>query len=724
LQSWYDFQKPTRAAALEVAIDSSHDSDNLTFVEVPNTDEEANTTQQKYDKWDAALTRIAGGFVIADRSDVGGGKTRRWGITSVDGWMLGTPGPGPDWKPHKGVRLKLEEIGSCRVCSHQLAMPEYICNSASRPSSASRRNPAGVQKPKVKMVDAETQTEVRSGLCRAQAAVAGDALAALALPVEGVSPGVSELVLTADPEFARTQVRSALAAVASLAGGARSNETSGHGLQIAKEAVEKIKASLEKPTDDTEVGIQDSDSSSSGRRVLGHRLRAAVPTFKEGSSNPTFQVGAAHALASSASHALSADLSAGSSPSPRHRRTSGSTAAAKPTLLEDLWRVESDDVESALLRGPSGESQRLAPIYDAIANMGGLLFASSEAPKEVGKASSSKQILAALGTISRLLQTSGCSPTDARGLGGKAPMFRDYWRNLAASDWSGWSEIKSEAPASGWQLLQEALTALSDLVTESSLLFTDRWEEFVGNAVKSIARIALFLDAKEIAREDDEKARAKAKAEAEAKAKAEAEARAKAQAEARAKEEADAKAAAEKAAAEARAEAEALEEARRRAEAERQASLQAPAPPPPLSTGSPRPPLPPPGVMAPPPPPGVTAPAPPGVTAPAPPPLQSGMTPGIAPVAPSMPAPPQLPTAPALTPTAPPAPPPAQGGMIAQDPAAIQKSPENEVSMVDAYLGKAPLSSLSVEPEPVAAAPKSAVSAQMALGNMFGKRKK
>merc|ERR1719201_951909 len=101
--------------------------------------------------------------------------------------MLGMPGPGPEWKPAPGVKLKLDALGSCRVCSNQFAVPEYICNSASRPGSASSRrsHSNAVQKPRVKMVDAETQTEAKqlverevqvtpiSAIRRAQATMAG-----------------------------------------------------------------------------------------------------------------------------------------------------------------------------------------------------------------------------------------------------------------------------------------------------------------------------------------------------------------------------------------------------------------------------------------------------------------------------------------------------------------------------------------------------------------------
>eukprot|EP00438_Fugacium_kawagutii_P022723 Skav216429 [mRNA] locus=scaffold3139:292499:305530:- [translate_table: standard] len=51
------------------------------------------------------LFRAAGGKVVAELN-----PEERWGIVSVDGWELGQPGPGHQWRPHRGVKLKLEEL--------------------------------------------------------------------------------------------------------------------------------------------------------------------------------------------------------------------------------------------------------------------------------------------------------------------------------------------------------------------------------------------------------------------------------------------------------------------------------------------------------------------------------------------------------------------------------------------------------------------------------------
>eukprot|EP00434_Breviolum_minutum_P022446 symbB.v1.2.019812.t1/scaffold1640.1/size107948/1 len=50
------------------------------------------------------LFRAAGGKVVAEVD-----PEQRWGISSVDGWELGQPGPGSQWRPHRGVKLKMEE---------------------------------------------------------------------------------------------------------------------------------------------------------------------------------------------------------------------------------------------------------------------------------------------------------------------------------------------------------------------------------------------------------------------------------------------------------------------------------------------------------------------------------------------------------------------------------------------------------------------------------------
>eukprot|EP00439_Symbiodinium_sp_Y106_P021998 s2499_g2.t1 len=51
------------------------------------------------------LSRAAGGVVIADHQE----EKRRWSISSVDGWVLGQPGPGQQWRPASGVELTLED---------------------------------------------------------------------------------------------------------------------------------------------------------------------------------------------------------------------------------------------------------------------------------------------------------------------------------------------------------------------------------------------------------------------------------------------------------------------------------------------------------------------------------------------------------------------------------------------------------------------------------------
>ncbi|CAJ1461992.1 unnamed protein product [Effrenium voratum] len=56
------------------------------------------------------LCRAAGGLVVAEKASAR--RSERWGIASADGWVLGMPGPGPEWRPHPGVMLQLEDLAA------------------------------------------------------------------------------------------------------------------------------------------------------------------------------------------------------------------------------------------------------------------------------------------------------------------------------------------------------------------------------------------------------------------------------------------------------------------------------------------------------------------------------------------------------------------------------------------------------------------------------------
>jgi len=103
LQSWYEHKKPSRAPALKVRVNSSEE--NYILAKFPGAEGYSAIETE------IAICRIAGGLVIADVPGEKSGTRKRWGLASVDGWVLGQPGPGPDWRPSKGVTLTLEEIG-------------------------------------------------------------------------------------------------------------------------------------------------------------------------------------------------------------------------------------------------------------------------------------------------------------------------------------------------------------------------------------------------------------------------------------------------------------------------------------------------------------------------------------------------------------------------------------------------------------------------------------
>lgn len=458
------------------------------------------------DATELALTRIAGGFVIADDINSTSKDKKRWGVASVDGWVLGMPGPGPDWQPAPGVKLTLEALGSCRACSTPLAVPEYICNSASRPRSASRTQTAGAQKPRVKMVDADTQTDVeyKTSSCqaeiltlehveaqireverlkrqlaaqevRAEAVVAGAALATLAAPAPPplANPSAPELLFSAEPSVARSQVRATLASVARLAGGGSIAARGSHEIAAARPAL--LSAALKAAQDveeaaaaafpgDGDLQEEQDATGSKPRRSLGHRCRAAVPSFlttPDGRLNSAFQAGATRALASSAVAAL--------------RREDGNA---------------------------SGELG-CAPVQDAIVNLAALLCTRAEAPT-LGEGKIFEVIIA----TSQLLKPSALPAAvgGRAGISGYLVSEVGTWQQMAARDaWPWVSQGGGASKTSSWPLLRRALTAL-----DVALASTDREAEedqvVFCEALQALAALALFLDAEDVEREDAEKA--------------------------------------------------------------------------------------------------------------------------------------------------------------------------------------------------------------------------
>jgi len=386
-----------------------------------------------------ALSRIAGGQVIADPPGVERRRDQesdedaeeeeepghrrmkkkrlRWSITSVDGWAVGQPGPGPEWTPAKGVSLTLEELGACHRCQTPLAVAEYICNSASRDSrrgnSAGRRACSGappVQKPRIRTSEVGVQTEVPTSetavqaptpgeaIAQAQVAIAGSALASLAAPastVAGEGSDGDQILLTADRAFAKRRVREALDAMARLAAGPSSLAVPGGGrsglLHAAESAVRSLEGGAEAAVSTDEVD---------DTRILGHCRQAGVPTLSSpeggegGVQEMEFQEGAVAALKSGALTALAAS---------KEERAGG--VELPPRFSEDT-RNEHDRVEGFLLgAGTAGEKAAAAggaPVLDALANVAAMLCAPGG-----GGSAGLGQVLEAITAVAALLPPAG-----------------------------------------------------------------------------------------------------------------------------------------------------------------------------------------------------------------------------------------------------------------------------------------------------------------------------
>jgi len=493
LQSWYDHCKPARAAPIHSPVVSAEE-DYLTLC-LPDGEVEL------------GLTRIAGGCLIAGTAGTAGaeakssrGEKRRWGVTSVDGWILGTPGPGPDWLPAPGVKLCLEDLGHCRTCKEPLAIAEYICNSArsSRPTSASRW---AVQRPRTRTAEAETQTmpsqaeaEVQATYtsvevavqatpppgavtASAHAAIAGSCIAALASPVED-KPGEvpKEISLTRSPDLARARIRNALAAMARLmamvAPSVRDDASDAQELQRAVAAVKKIGM----PEVDTS-GDSDADR---GLRVLGKCSPAAIPKFKPGPDGdhvePHFQPGSAAALVGGALAALDRlDRLDRTSNAPAEKETQ------RPSSSLTGLRSESEESECLLMEHGTGKagatSELQEPLLDAVLQIAALLCL-GEGQHDEGLGASAALAFAA---VSRLAPPLSIVP----------------WRHLARP--SAW-----QAKPRGWSQIRDALAALAELAEGvpgmSTLVHLADEEGPLCRAIKALVRLALFADSEAVAR--------------------------------------------------------------------------------------------------------------------------------------------------------------------------------------------------------------------------------
>lgn len=459
LHSWYEHSKCARAAPIKVPVVSSEED----YIKATLPDKA---------EVEFGLSRAAGGVVIADQQE----EKKRWSISSVDGWVLGQPGPGQEWRPACGVELTLEELGRCRSCKAPLHMQEYICNRAARvPAGAGPAARSGVQRPRVKTFEASTQTDVEFAEAsppaefahvQSQAAIAGHMLASLALPAEAPVGAPAEMRLTAEPMVAAAKVRGALAAVAQ---GASTESNAGNWAAQRRHADFALRG----------LGAQEMlDDQADSSRALGHRMRTVAPPDGQEAEAPgsPSKVQLQDSASSTFASAALAALRKAEPPTP------GQTAFGE--------RDPESSAEAVFwAAGREEASVGQAQLHVALANVAAMLCAPVP----------SLQVMPAMTALAQLL------PSAAEG-------GMPSWRSLAKSDsWPSAGRPGGEVKPSGWPELKESLTTLFHLAagapgneppyqdaegvdhSPASLLF---------RAVEANARLALKLDAQATARED------------------------------------------------------------------------------------------------------------------------------------------------------------------------------------------------------------------------------
>lgn len=284
LRSWYEHTRSLRGEPIEVTVNST-DTEKIDQLKVK--------LQPDGDVVTFDLFRAAGGKVVAELD-----PEQRWGITSVDGWELGQPGPGHHWRPHRGVKLILEELGRCRKCKKQFAVPEYVCNSAARGTKSGNGSAPGRR---VRTFEASTQTDATyqemgtqteaefqeaeiqacsiQTLSRSQAALAGHALAALAAP----GGDSSEMLLTSNPSLASRQLREALT---QLRVASPNDPEARHQLQAAEEALQRLapeglaEAAASQESAEMVAPTPGEEPRGQGLRQALRHLRFQLPSFE------------------------------------------------------------------------------------------------------------------------------------------------------------------------------------------------------------------------------------------------------------------------------------------------------------------------------------------------------------------------------------------------------------------------------------------------------------
>jgi len=539
LESWYDHSKPSRASSCEAAVVSAEDdilSTRLAAVEDDGSTRGAVGMETKL-----RLTRLACGEVLVNELSGQG----RWGLCSVDGWELGTPGPGVLWKPARGVKLKLEALGCCRACQSSLAMTEYICNGASRPSSARAVRGGNSDWRKRPTADAETQTEpdiadIGVQVCaetqeanvqieppigfvvsHAWVLSAGASVAALAAPADAPCSALRslagettpELTITASPDLARRLIRDALTSVARVAAQSLCSDNVGESGEAFAAAAEAVRSLASSPAEAEAVRGNASPTEASSvaccakthnsprrgrlrRRVLGHRRKAALPRFveaaKSDSSGVSWVALTPHFLPDSGAALLAGALGALKD----LEGYNGRTGSAQKSYQEELKLSESILLNVRRASTEEQESDPEAGLRDALANLVALL--SSRACEQGSSIEEGDVAVAAVASVASLLP----APEVA---------MPPCWHTIAESSTWPWFTSSETTPPNGWPLISHALATLVKLTKPGAANVED-----VSVSLRALGQLALFIDAEAAKFEDIQEANAKAAASKEA----------------------------------------------------------------------------------------------------------------------------------------------------------------------------------------------------------------